>query len=73
TGVGQALLDQLIRKMRTGTLKLEVRRSNESALELYRKNGFVQTGVAYSYYTDGEDAIQMEKAIQMKREILMAA
>jgi ribosomal-protein-alanine N-acetyltransferase len=72
-GVGQALLDHLMRKMRTGSLKLEVRRSNKSALELYRKNGFVQTGVAYSYYTDGEDAIQMEKAIQMKPEILATA
>jgi ribosomal-protein-alanine N-acetyltransferase len=59
--------------MQTGSLKLEVRRSNKSALELYRKNGFVQTGVAHSYYTDGEDAIQMEKAIQRKAEILATA
>ena len=73
TGVGQALLDHLIRKVQSESLKLEVRRSNKSALELYRKNGFVQTGVAYSYYTDGEDAIQMERAIQMKPEILATA
>jgi [ribosomal protein S18]-alanine N-acetyltransferase len=72
-GVGQALLDHLIRKVETGSLKLEVRRSNKSALTLYHKNGFVQTGVANSYYTDGEDAIQMEKAIQMKPEILTTA
>src|SRR6266849_563064 len=72
-GVGQGLLDHLIERMQTGSLKLEVRRSNKSALTLYRKNGFVQTGVAYSYYTDGEDAIQMEKAIQMKPEILATA
>jgi ribosomal-protein-alanine N-acetyltransferase len=72
-GVGQALLDHLIRKVETGSLKLEVRRSNKSALTLYHKNGFVQTGVANSYYTDGEDAIQMEKATQMKPEILTTA
>ncbi len=72
-GVGQRLLDALVGKMQTGSLRLEVRRSNQAALELYRKNGFIQTGVAYSYYTDGEDAIQMEKVIQKKAEILATA
>ncbi len=72
-GVGQGLLDHLIERMQTGSLKLEVRRSNKAGLELYRKNGFVQTGIAYSYYADGEDAIQMEKAIQKKAEILATA
>ena len=72
-GIGQALLEKLTEQVETGSMKLEVRRSNKSALELYRKNGFVQTGVAYSYYTDGEDALQMEKAIQKKAEILATA
>lgn len=69
-GVGQALLDDLVDKMQTGSVKLEVRRSNKAALDFYRKNGFIQTGVSHSYYTDGEDAIQMEKVIQKKAEIL---
>jgi ribosomal-protein-alanine N-acetyltransferase len=73
TGVGQALLDHLIDRVQTGSLKLEVRRTNKGALELYRKNGFVQTGVAHSYYADGEDAIQMEKTVQKKAEILATA
>ncbi len=72
-GVAQALLENLIEKMRTGNMKLEVRRSNKAALDLYRKNGFIQTGMAYSYYTDGEDAIEMEKVIQKKAEILATA
>jgi ribosomal-protein-alanine N-acetyltransferase len=72
-GVGQALLDHLIERMQTGSLKLEVRRSNKAALELYRKNGFVQTGVAHSYYADGEDAVLMEKPIQKNVEILATA
>ena len=72
-GIGQAMLDHLIRRVETGTLKLEVRRSNQAAIELYRKNGFVRTGVANSYYTDGEDAIQMEKIIQKEAEILATA
>jgi [ribosomal protein S18]-alanine N-acetyltransferase len=72
-GVGQALLAHLIEKLQTGSLRLEVRRSNKAALDLYRKNGFVQTGLAPSYYTDGEDALQMEKLVQKKAEILATA
>lgn len=69
-GVGQALLDHLIERVELGSLKLEVRKSNVAAIELYGKNGFARTGIAHSYYTDGEDAIQMEKTIQKKAEIL---
>ncbi len=72
-GVGQGLLNVLIEKMQTGSMRLEVRRSNKAALSLYRRNGFIQTGVAYSYYTDGEDAIQMERVIEKKTEILATA
>ena len=72
-GVGQALLGELMTRLRTDSLRLEVRRGNKAALDLYRKNGFVQTGVAHSYYTDGEDAIQMEKVIQKKAAVLATA
>ncbi len=72
-GVGQALLNHLIERSQTERLKLEVRRNNKPALDLYRKNGFIQTGIAHSYYTDGEDAIQMEKVIEKKAEILATA
>src|SRR5256712_9403253 len=71
--VGQALLDVLIEKMHTGSMRLEGRGSNKAALSLYRKNGFFQTGVAYSYYTHGKDSIQMEWVIQKKAEILATA
>ena len=41
---------------------LEVRVSNESAIELYRSFGFVATGVRPRYYDDnGEDAVIMWK------------
>jgi [ribosomal protein S18]-alanine N-acetyltransferase len=72
-GVGQTLLDHLVKRLQTGSLKLEVRRSNTAALELYRKNGFVRSGIAHSYYTDGEDAILMEKAVRKRPEILATA
>jgi [ribosomal protein S18]-alanine N-acetyltransferase len=39
---------------------LEVRRSNEAALALYRKLSFAATGIRAGYYADtGEDAIEM--------------
>ena len=69
-GIGQALLDRLVGQLREGPLRLELRKSNKDALALYLKNGFSQTGVAHSYYTDGEDAILMEKLIRKKLEVL---
>jgi [ribosomal protein S18]-alanine N-acetyltransferase len=72
-GVAQALLDHLIQRLREGRLRLELRKSNKAALALYQRNGFTQTGTAPSYYTDGEDAIQMEKQIDKKAEILAPA
>ena len=72
-GIAQSLLNELTGRLREGPLRLELRRSNKSALALYRKNGFAETGVANSYYTDGEDAIQMEKQILKKPEMLAPA
>ena len=72
-GIGQALLDGFIGRLREGSLGLEVRKSNAAAIELYHKNGFTDTGVAHSYYKDGEDAIQMVKVIEKKPEILAPA
>jgi [ribosomal protein S18]-alanine N-acetyltransferase len=72
-GVGQALFNGLVERLREGKLGLELRRSNKEALNFYLKNGFSRTGVAHSYYADGEDAIQMEKTITKNVEILTPA
>jgi len=72
-GIGQALLDRLTERSKEGPLRLELRRSNKTALAFYLKNGFSQTGTAHGYYTDGEDAIQMEKLIEKSAEMLAAA
>ena len=40
---------------------LEVRKSNEAALNLYKKNGYEEVVVKKHYYKDGEDAIYMVK------------
>ncbi len=62
-GVARAVMDEVLArgKARRCTLAtLEVRRSNESALQLYRSLGFRPVGIRPNYYVDeGEDAIVM--------------
>ena len=46
--------------MRIRIVLLEVRRSNDPAIGLYRKHGFSVFGVRKKYYADNdEDAIEM--------------
>jgi ribosomal-protein-alanine N-acetyltransferase len=57
--VMQAALNRA-RERRCSMATLEVRRSNQAALELYRSLGFRPVGVRPNYYVDeGEDAIVM--------------
>lgn len=62
-GVGSQLLTEALsdaQKMGMRRAFLEVRRSNEVAQAMYRKFGFVVTGVRPKYYRDNdEDAILM--------------
>ena len=62
-GVARALMEEAaIRGRRAGAVlaTLEVRRSNYSAIALYRALGYRQVGVRPNYYVDeGEDAIVM--------------
>lgn len=62
-GVARAVMDATLergRQRRCVMATLEVRRSNEAALSLYRGLGFRAVGVRPNYYVDeGEDAIVM--------------
>jgi ribosomal-protein-alanine N-acetyltransferase len=62
-GVGEDLLSHTLQFARDEgaiTSFLEVRESNESALKMYFKFGYVETGRRENYYADnGEDAILM--------------
>ena len=62
-GVGRALMEEAERRARKAgavLATLEVRRSNASAIALYRGLGYRQVGVRPNYYVDeGEDAIVM--------------
>lgn len=52
-GVGDALMKKLIlegRKAGINIFFLEVRESNETAINLYKRNGFIQVGVRKNFY-----------------------
>lgn len=62
-GIGDAILSHKLKMMREKGAKsviLEVRVSNVGAQKLYRKYGFIQTGIRQRYYPDNqEDALVM--------------
>ncbi len=61
-GFGQLLFDYMIQEM-PGLKKitLEVRKSNQNAINFYKKNGFQEIFVRKAYYKNGEDAILLLK------------
>lgn len=69
-GVGDAILDyklNLVKQKRARSIILEVRVSNIGAQKLYKKYGFVQTGVREQYYPDN-----LESAFMMKLDLTPA-
>ena len=62
-GVGRAVMDEVLargRHRRCSLATLEVRRSNEAAIGLYKSLGFRSVGVRPNYYVDEkEDALVM--------------
>jgi ribosomal-protein-alanine N-acetyltransferase len=62
-GLAQEIVSILIDKsLKVGikTFTLEVRKSNQSAINLYKKFGFLEAGIRKGYYSDNnEDAIIM--------------
>ena len=60
-GLGTRLLErafEICRKSGIATSFLDVKESNDAAIELYRKFGYVEIGVRKRYYPDtGEDAL----------------
>ena len=62
SGIATALLDRLVERVDDplAQFTLEVRKSNEAALKLYERRGFIAAGVRRRYYQDnGEDAVIM--------------
>lgn len=61
-GLGSTLLERALLVMATAdasSVKLEVRETNETAIRLYRRHGFVHRRSVPRYYEDGESALIM--------------
>jgi ribosomal-protein-alanine N-acetyltransferase len=62
-GLGALLINGIMQDAAVKNAKrayLEVRRTNVSAIRLYKKCGFTEEAVKIGYYGDGEDAVFME-------------
>ncbi|HID73504.1 MAG TPA: ribosomal-protein-alanine N-acetyltransferase [Thermoplasmata archaeon] len=65
-GVGSQLLRTFIRQAAIKGARrviLEVRVTNKVAIQFYRHHGFQIKGILQHYYTSGEDAYTMERAV----------
>jgi ribosomal-protein-alanine N-acetyltransferase len=71
-GLAQRMLDLLYREAYlrgTRIVVLEVRSSNEGAIRLYERNGFVTGGIRKNYYNHPrEDAIVMVRSLRRSEE-----
>ena len=61
--IGNMLMSAMIRELKKNSatcVHLEVRKSNSVAISLYKKYGFIDTGVSKNHYKEPtEDAIRM--------------
>jgi len=67
-GIGEALMTVCLDKAQKEYpdirfISLNVRVSNTTAIQLYRKKGFKIIGTEKGYYGDGEDSFEMRRAI----------
>ncbi len=69
--IGTRLMDYIVNEasnMGGKLFFLEVRKSNESAINLYKKFGFVPLSIKKRYYSDnGEDAVVMIKEVLQQK------
>jgi ribosomal protein S18 acetylase RimI-like enzyme len=63
-GIGTALLDVVEKKLTVPRVRLNVRVSNHTAINLYRELQYHQVGIWPQYYQDGEDAFILEKELR---------
>lgn len=57
-GIGQMLFDKILSDIeKIERITLEVRCSNQKAINFYHKNGFKQVHIRKKYYKNGEDAL----------------
>ena len=60
----KGIAQELLNKIKTKDIFLEVRKSNEKAINFYKKNNFKQISIRKGYYSDPtEDAIIMKMEV----------
>jgi len=64
-GIGRALLQACEQRLALPRVRLNVRISNQVAIQLYQTSGYERAGIWPAYYQDGEDALIMEKALSV--------
>lgn len=62
-GIATALLHECEKRLGVPRSRLTVRLSNEAAIRMYRREGYSSIDVWKAYYSDGEDAMVMEKIL----------
>lgn len=65
-GIGTRMMraaEAICRERAVPTIRLEVSTLNLGAIELYRRMGYRTDGVLYGYYSWGDDAYSMRKAV----------
>lgn len=60
-GIGRALLHACESRLGVPKARLTVRSSNQIAISMYEKEGYMPIDLWKGYYNDGEDAVLMEK------------
>ncbi|HLE13789.1 MAG TPA: GNAT family N-acetyltransferase [Anaerolineales bacterium] len=60
-GIGAALLEACEARLNIPRIRLSVRASNSPAIRLYTRLGYHRYGTWPRYYSDGEDALILEK------------
>ncbi|MFH1524449.1 MAG: GNAT family N-acetyltransferase [Chloroflexota bacterium] len=60
-GIGRALLRACEEKLPQQRIRLCVRTSNEVAIEMYKREGYLSMDTWREYYNDKENALVMEK------------
>ena len=63
-GYGQMLFNELLNQVDAKRVVLDVRVNNEQGMKFYLKNGFRKISIRKNYYSDGTDAIVMEKLVE---------
>lgn len=62
-GIGSSLILSCEKQLGTSLVKLNVRKSNQQAINLYHNLGYHEVGIWTSYYQDREDALVFEKSL----------